>query len=114
MVNSEAYYRNLLNTEALNHPKNLAKVRVDPSQQDCDEEANPKDFIEQFQKLLDRECARKDFVKIARYEQGLQAPPADFINGKAEVWLFSAHELEEQSEQWIEVYPYGKASGRAR
>lgn len=114
MLNSEAYYKNLLTTAVLKRPENLAEARVDPLQQDCCEETNPKDFIEQFQKMLDHACAEEDFLKNASYEQGLQVPFADFIKGKAEVWLFSASEVQPRSEHWIVVSPYGKAYGRER
>lgn len=111
IIKSQAYFEDLLSAEVLKRPKTLAKVEVVPSHEYCNEESKPKDFIEQFQSLLERECAKEEFLENARSIQGLQIK-AKFIKGKVEVWLFS--KTEHPSDQWIDVSFDGRCYGSSR
>jgi hypothetical protein len=111
-ISREAYFEDLLSVKNLKRPSNLAKVVVDLSTKECNDEADPKSFVEKFQLLLNCASSKENFAFNGGTVQGCCSPElSELMAGRGEVWLFSTEECLPK-ENWIEFYPYGEAIAR--
>ncbi|HYX68422.1 MAG TPA: hypothetical protein VE825_04775 [Terriglobales bacterium] len=96
----EQYYEELFAADNFIRPATLGKADVWPLATEQNGEALPPDFLlNQFQRLLDTECGRPDFILDACSVPGWRVP---FMDGRFVVFLFSTARTPNDG-RWVEV-----------